>query len=93
MRFNEKAVLAKAADLRRYRIFRNLQREVGRFPRAHLRDAQGKLRGEVVLWCSNDYLAMGQHPAVREVNKRAFLSDTQSGLFSATQRELCWGFA
>jgi 5-aminolevulinate synthase len=43
-----------------YRIFAHLERQRGAFPRA--RDHQNAC--DITVWCSNDYLGMGQHPAV-----------------------------
>ncbi len=47
----------------RYRVFATLQREVGNFPNATYYGDDGS-EDTVSVWCSNDYLGMGQNPVV-----------------------------
>jgi 5-aminolevulinate synthase len=51
----------------RYRVFTDIERRCGRFPGAF----DHGVGDEITVWCSNDYLGMGHHPAVLAVTQQA----------------------
>ena len=65
--FAEKIVALK--DEGRYRVFADLERDAGNFPRAI--NYRNNEINDVTVWCSNDYLGMGQHPDVLKEMKLA----------------------
>ena len=67
-RFFEEAIDQVHAE-RRYRVFADIERIAGSFPRALWRSG-GKAE-EITVWCSNDYLGMGQNAEVVEALQQA----------------------
>jgi 5-aminolevulinate synthase len=57
------AALTRLHDEGRYRTFIDVERLAGQFPRALWRRPDSTAR-EITVWCGNDYLGMGEHPAV-----------------------------
>ena len=73
MKFNyqnafERALAAVKAE-GRYRVFADIERHCGKFPRATYYG--GPKPKEITVWCSNDYLGMGQHDCVVAAMKTA----------------------
>ncbi len=57
--------LKKLRSEGRYRVFNNITRKKGEFPKAIYNNQFG-VKSDVTIWCSNDYLGMGQNPSVVE---------------------------
>lgn len=54
----------------RYRVFQDISRINGQFPKANWVDQDGQAK-EITVWCGNDYLGMGQNAGVIDAMKEA----------------------
>jgi 5-aminolevulinate synthase len=64
-----KSAIERLHEEGRYRVFIDILRTKGQFPNAHCFGGNGPK--PIKVWCSNDYLSMGQHPAVVEAMEAA----------------------
>jgi len=64
-----RSAIARLHDEGRYRVFIDILRTKGSFPNAHCFGGNGPK--PITVWCSNDYLCMGQHPVVVEAMETA----------------------
>ncbi|MBL4807312.1 MAG: aminotransferase class I/II-fold pyridoxal phosphate-dependent enzyme [Rhodobacteraceae bacterium] len=79
MDYNAKLDTALSAlhDEGRYRVFMDIVRKCGTFPRANWNRPDGEVQ-EISVWCGNDYLGMGQNPVVLEA-MHAAIDDAGAG--------------
>jgi 5-aminolevulinate synthase len=68
-----KAAIDRLHDEGRYRVFIDILRTKGSFPNAHCFHGHNGPK-PITVWCSNDYLGMGQHPAVVSAMEEALHS-------------------
>jgi len=68
-----KAAIDRLHDEGRYRVFIDILRTKGSFPNAHCFHGHNGPK-PITVWCSNDYLGMGQHPAVVSAMEEALQS-------------------
>src|SRR5207245_6643657 len=71
-----KSAIERLHDEGRYRVFIDILRTRGQYPNARCFGGNGPK--PITVWCSNDYLGMGQHPLVVEAMETA-LRDVGAG--------------